>query len=92
MEKVATSYSDTENAWVSEELSVHRNVYLTINLVNPGKVVIRQNCGDDKWYRVPIKRHKDNKSFCFRIRIPSHQFKLKIFTSTQPKEICYAYI
>lgn len=92
MEKITSTYSQEEQAWVSPEISMHRDIYLVIQLVKAGKLVIRQNCGDDKWVRVPIARHKDTDNFCLRLRVSSPNLKIKIFTSTQPKEIKYGYI
>ena len=92
MEKVTSIYSQEEQAWVSPELSIHRDIYLVIQLSMAGKLVIRQNCGDGKWVRVPIERHKDTDNFCLRMRVSSPNLKIKIFTSTQPKEIKYGYI
>ena len=92
MEKVTSIYSQEEQAWVSPELSIHRDIYLVIQLSMAGKLVIRQNCGDGKWVRVPIARHKDTDNFCLRMRVSSPNLKIKIYTSTQPKEIKYGYI
>lgn len=92
MKKIFTAFDNKEQAWASDEVSLDRNVYLTISLTKAGKVVIRQNCGDGKWYRMPIKKHNDTKEFCVRLQIPISGFKIKIFTSTQPKDISYAYI
>lgn len=92
MENLATTFDANEQAWVSDELSLNRNIYLTINLFKAGKVVIRQNCGDGIWYRIPIRKHRDTSKFNIRIKVPCASFKIKIFASTQPKEIKYAYI
>lgn len=92
MEKVTSTFKEDEQAWVSPEISMHRDIYLVIQLSQAGKVVIRQNSGGSKWERVPIARHKDTDNFCFRLRVSSPNLKIKIFTSTQPKEIKYDYI
>lgn len=92
MEKVNSAYNQEEQAWVSPEISMHRDIYLIIQLYQAGKLLVRQNCGDGKWLRVPIARHKDTDNFCLRMRVSSANLKIKIFTSTQPKEIKYDYI
>ena len=92
MEKITSTYNQEEQAWVSPEISVHRDIYLIVQLSQAGKLLIRQNCGDGKWLRVPIARHKDTDNFCLRMRVSSANLKIKIFTSTQPKEIKYDYI
>lgn len=94
MEHISTVYRQEEQAWCSEVISLHRDIYLIITLSKAGKVVIRQNSDEDdgEWLRVPIKRHKDTSQFCFRMRASSPSMKIRIFTSTQPKEIKYDYI
>lgn len=92
MEKVTSTYSQEEQAWVSTEISMHCDIYLIVQLSQAGKLLIRQNCGDGKWLRVPIAWHKDTDNFCLRMRVSSANLKIKIFTSTQPKEIKYDYI
>lgn len=92
METVTSTFSQEEQAWVSPVVSMHRDIYLIIRLSQAGKIVIRQNCGDNEWLRVPIARHKDTDDFRLRIRVSSPSLKIKIFTSTQPKEIKYDYI
>ena len=90
--EISTTFSNEEQAWVSGEIPLNRNVYLIIKLSKAGKMVIRQNFGDNKWYRVPIRKHKDTDDFYVRLQVPTSGFKIKIYTSTQPKEIKYAYI
>lgn len=92
MESVSASYSMDELAWETPSITLSRDIFLMISLRQPGKVVIRQDNGDGKWLRVPIKRHKDTSDFEFRIRVIPEQIKLKIFTSVEPKEIKYGYI
>lgn len=92
MEKVETTYSEEEKAWVSPEIELHRDIYLMITLKTPGKLVIRQDCGDGKKPRAPIKRHKGTRQFALRMRVKPEIVKIQLFTSTEPKEIKYAYI
>lgn len=92
MESVSASYSMDELAWITPAITLNRDIFLMISLKQPGKIVIRQDAGDGKWLRVPIKRHKDTSDFELRIRVNPDQIKIKIFTSVEPKEIKYAYI
>lgn len=92
MEYVSVNYNDEEQAWVSQEITLHRDIYLMITLKVPGKIVIRQDAGDGKTPRVPISPHKNMKGFNLRIRVVAETVKIKIFTSTEPMEIKYAYI
>jgi len=92
MEQVSTNYSEEEQAWVSPEIELHRDIYLMVTLKTPGKLIIRQDCGDGDTPRVPIKRHKDTTVFQLRFSVVPETVKIQIFTSTEPKEIKYAYI
>lgn len=92
MEYVSTNYSDEELAWISPEITLHRDIYLMITLKRPGKLVIRQDKGDGKKPRVPIRAHKNTDKFHIRMRIIPETVKIQIFTSSEPKEIKYAYI
>lgn len=92
MEYVSTNYSEDELAWVSPEITLHRDIYLMITLQTPGKLVIRQDCGDGKKPRVPIRAHKNTDKFHIRMRVIPETVKVQIFTSSEPKEIKYAYI
>ena len=92
MEYVSTNYSEEELAWISPEITLHRDIYLTITLKRPGKLVIRQDKGDGKKPRVPIRAHKNTDKFHIRMRIIPETVKIQIFTSSEPKEIKYAYI
>jgi hypothetical protein len=92
MEIVTATYDATEQAWVSPVLELKRDIYLMIILKRPGKLVIRQRVSDGSNPRVPIRRHKDTTSFKLRLTIIPESVGLQIFTSTEPKEIKYAYI
>ena len=92
MEYVSTNYSEEELAWISPEITLHRDIYLMITLKRPGKLVIRQDKGDDKKPRVPIRAHKNTDKFHIRMRVIPDTVKIQIFTSSEPKEIKYAYI
>ena len=92
MEYVSTNYNEEELAWVSPEITLHRDIYLMITLKRPGKLVIRQDKGDGKKPRVPIRAHKNMDKFYIRMRIIQENVKIQIFTSSEPKEIKYAYI
>ena len=92
MEILTAAYSEEEAAWVTPEMNVERDIYLMVTLKKPGKLVIRQNTGDGKWPRVPIRRHKDTRDFEIRIRVLPESVRLRIYTSTEPKKIKYAYI
>ena len=48
MEYVNTSYSEEELAWVSPEITLHRDICLMVILKEPGKLIIRQDGGDGK--------------------------------------------
>lgn len=92
MQYITTTYAPDELAWVSPEITLTRNIFMTITLKQPGKLVIRQDNGDGKKLRVPIKKHKDTKEFTLRMQVVPDSIKIQIFTSTEPKEIKYAYI
>ena len=92
MEYVSTNYSEEELAWISPEISLHRDIYLMITLKRPGKLVIRQDKGDGKKPRIPIRAHKNTDKFHIRMRVIPDTVKIQIFTSSEPKEIKYAYI
>ena len=92
MEYVSTNYSKEELAWVSPEITLQRDIYLMIKLKRPGKLIIRQDIGDGKKPRAPIKAHKNMDKFYLRMRIIPENVKIQIFTSSEPKEIKYAYI
>ena len=92
MEYVSTNYNEEELAWVSPEITLHRDIYLMITLKRPGKLVIRQDKGDGKKPRVPIRAHKNMDKFYLRMRVVPETVKIHIFTSSEPKEIKYDYI
>lgn len=92
MEYVVSTYSEEERAWMTQEIPLHRDIYLMIKLKRPGKLVIRQDTGNGKKPRVPIQAHKDTDKFYLRMRIIPENVKIQIFTSSEPKEIKYAYI
>ena len=92
MEYVSTNYNEEELAWVSPEITLHRDIYLMITLKHPGKLIIRQDKGDGKKPRVPIRAHKNTGKFYLRMRVIPETVKIQIFTSSEPKEIKYAYI
>lgn len=85
------SYDTEEAAWVSDSMPFSQDIYMTMTLTRPGKVVIRQSGDGEKWERVPLKRHKDTSSFQFRFDI-REPMNIRVYTSTQPKEAKYAYI
>lgn len=92
MEYITTQYDKDELAWVSPIVELRSDIYLMIELLTPGKIVIRQNNGDGKWPRMPIRRHKDERKFELRMSVLPKSLKIQIYTSTNPKEIKYAYI
>ena len=92
MEYVSTNYNEEELAWVSPEIILHRDIYLMITLKHPGKLIIRQDKGDGKKPRVSIRAHKNTDKFYLRMRVIPETVKIQIFTSSEPKEIKYAYI
>lgn len=92
MENVTASYDANELAWVTPILTLRRDIFLRITLRKKGKVVIRRSNDKGNFPRIPIRRHKDTQSFEFRISIIPDTVQIQIFTSTEPKEIKYAYI
>lgn len=92
MEYVSTNYNEEELAWVSPEITLQRDIYLMIKLKRPGKLLIRQDKGDGKKPRVPIHAHKNTDKFYLRLQVIPETVKIQIFTSSEPKEIKYAYI
>lgn len=92
MEYVSTNYNEEELAWVSSEITLQRDIYLMIKLKSPGKLLIRQDKGDGKKPRVPIRVHKNTDKFYLRLQVIPETVKIQIFTSSEPKEIKYAYI
>lgn len=92
MENVTASYDANELAWATPILTLRRDIFLSITLRKKGKVVIRQSDDKGNFPRVPIRRHRDTQSFEFRISVIPDIVQIQIFTSTEPKEIKYAYI
>ena len=92
MEYVSTNYNEEELAWLSPEITLHRDIYMMITLKHPGKLIIRQDKGYGKKPRVPIRAHKNTDKFYLRMRVVPETVKIQIFTSSEPKEIKYAYI
>ena len=92
MENVQATYDANELAWVTPILTLHRDIFLKIDLKEKGKVIIRQSDDKGNFPRIPIHRHKDTQSFEFRISVIPDTVQIQIFTSTEPKEIKYAYI
>lgn len=92
MERLTATYNEEELAWVTPVTELKRDVYLMVTLTRPGKLVIRQDAGDGKCPRVPIGKHRDMTAFELRISVMPELMKIQIFTSTEPKEIKYAYI
>lgn len=92
MENIQATYDANELAWVTPILTLHRDIFLKIDLKEKGKVVIRQSDDKGNFPRIPIRRHKDAQSFEFRISVIPDTVQIQIFTSTEPKEIKYAYI
>lgn len=92
MEYVSTNYNEEELAWVSPEITLQRDIYLMIKLKRPGKLLIRQDKGDGKKPRVPIRSHKNTDKFYLRLQVIPETVRIQIFTSSEPKEIKYAYI
>ncbi len=90
--KVVTEYSEKELAWLTPKLTFTRNIFLTIELAKPGKVVIRQKDERDEYPMLPISRHMQHTDFAFHIYVSPPSATIQIFTSTEPKEIRYAYI
>lgn len=92
MENVTATYDANELAWVTPILNLRRDIFLRITLREKGKVVIRQSDDKGNFPRIPIRLHKDTQFFEFRISIIPDTVQIQIFTSTEPKEIKYAYI
>lgn len=92
MKTFNAEYDDRERAWKTDEIELLRDVYIIVTLKEAGKVVVRQELKDGNWPRVPIRRHKDTTEFHFRINVVPESMRVQIFTSTEPKEIKYAYI
>ena len=92
MEYVSTNYNEEELAWVSPEITLQRDIYLMIKLKRPGKLLIRQDKGGGKKPRVQIRAHKNTDKFYLRLQVIPETIKIQIFTSSEPKEIKYAYI
>ena len=92
MEYVTSEYNEDELAWVSPKVQLKDNAFLTINLVTPGKLIVRQDVGNGRMPRVPIPKHVDCNEFKLRLKLDVKPTVIQIFTSTQPKEIKYAYI
>lgn len=92
MEYISTNYDEEELAWVSPKMTLNQDIFLKITLKEKGKVLIRQFGNNDEQPRIPIKAHKDLDSFEFRISVSHDSSTIQIFTSTEPKEIKYAYI
>lgn len=92
MKTLKATYKADEDAWVTNVVELERDIYLKVSLKQPGKIVLRQEDIDGGMPRVPIKRHKDTSEFFLRISVVPKRVKVQLFTSTEPKEITYAYI
>lgn len=92
METLRATYSAEDLAWATDEVELRRDVYLSIELKERGKVVIRQETQDGRWPRVPIRRHGDTKEFRLRLSVAAESVRIRIYTTTEPKRIEYAYI
>ena len=92
MENISATYNASELAWATPILTLHRDVYVRVELQTRGKVVIRQSDGKGHFPRTPIRRHKDTRSFAFRISVIPDTVQIQIFTSVEPKSIQYDYI
>ena len=92
MEYAVSTYSEEERAWITQEIPLQRDIYLMIKLKRPGKLLIRQDKGDGKKPKVPIRAHKNTDKFHLRLQVIPETVKIQIFTSSEPKEIKYAYI
>ena len=92
MKFLKSSYNANEVAWETSELTFDRDIYILINLQKKGKIVIRQLDVDGKWIRSPVKKHPDTRDFQLRLQVSCRPTTIKIFTSTEPKEIKYDYI
>lgn len=92
MRQIFYFYNAGELAWVSSEISISRDIFLVVRLKKPGKLVIRQTMDDGRRPRTPLLPHKDTTDFQLRLRVMPETVAIQIFTSTEPKEIKYAYI
>lgn len=92
MKNVSTTYSEEEKAWVSPLITEQRNFYLMIELKSAGKVVIRQRNRNGEFPMVPMKKHRNATVFHLRMQLNAPASTIRIFTSSEPKLIRYAYI
>lgn len=90
MIEIPTIYDANELAYVSDWITLEKDIYLLISLKERGKVVIRQDGGDGHTPRTPVKMHQDTKDFELRLRLAHPGIKIRIYTSTEPKSIRYA--
>ena len=92
MKNISATYSNTEKAWVSPDITEQRNFYLMIELKTPGKVVLRQKNRNGEFPMVPMKKHRNATVFHLRMQLNAPASTIRIFTSSEPKLIRYAYI
>ncbi len=90
--KILFRYSKQESAWFTPKLTLDRDAHISIELTKPGKVVVRQKDKEENFPMLPIERHKNHRRYSLRFFVPPLTTTIQIFTSTEPKEIKYAYI
>ncbi|MBR1448825.1 MAG: hypothetical protein IJ588_08805 [Prevotella sp.] len=85
------SYSASENAWVSQTLTLTGDCWLEVELPSKGHVVIKKQESNGKWPCALISPFSGPK---FRIRIygSTNGSKIRIFLTDTPKNIQYGNI
>lgn len=85
------AYSEADTAWVTEALTLTGDTYLTIELKESGRVVIKRKDAKGRWPKIFISNN-DGAAFRLRLSGENKDREIKLYTSTEPKTIEYANI
>lgn len=91
MRTITYTYSASDDAWVSEKLTLTGDVVIKIQLSDKGKVVIKKQNGENE-PAPKILITKDCKEFLITANGWSKDKIMQIFTSTEPTYMGYANI
>lgn len=85
-------WSDTDNAWVSEVIELTGSIYLEISLNEKGRCVIKKsNTIEGPWPKALISSWT-GPDFKIRVLPSTDRQYIKIYLTSEPNNIHYAYI
>ena len=91
MIRIEFTYSEADNAWVSDKITLDGDIVLKVQLTTKGKIVIKKQNGagapspkvfiseEEKEFRITLRGHGEN-------------MIIQIFTSEEPSYMGYAKI